>query len=187
MDNIENFAKNNFNSTEFQKYSTEQMESCQEDITKLLYECLEKIYPLVVKFVKKNYPEVEFEKINVASLTWNKDGLTLEERIKKHLVDSSQKLLELYKDGVIDYDSVQKILDIEIVRIMDTESYIISNTILHDKLKKVSKYFEILGGNCCEYCDEHISGIQNITQLEDIPPFHPNCQCMVIYYINKPE
>ena len=99
---------------------------------------------------------------------------------------NEQEHLELYKDGVFDYDSVQKVLDFELVRIMDTEAYVISNAILHDKLKKVSNYFEILGTNCCENCDGG-SGIKPISELKSIPPYHPNCRCMVVYYIGNPE
>jgi HPr kinase/phosphorylase len=47
-------------------------------------------------------------------------------------------------------------------------------------------YFEILGANCCENCDGG-SGIKPISELKSIPPYHPNCGCMVVYYIDNPE
>lgn len=186
MDQVELFAAKHNNLADFIAYCNEQFKECEEDVSSLLYECLEKIYALVAKFVRKNYPGVKFDEVNVKTLTWNEDGLTLEDRVKKHIIDNSQKILELYKDGVFDYDSVQKVLDFELVRIMDTEAYVISNSILHDKLKKVSNYFEILGANCCENCDGG-SGIKPISELKSIPPYHPNCRCMVVYYIDNPE
>ena len=51
------------------------------------------------------------------------------------------------------------------------------------KLKKGSKYFEILSSDCCG----GNTGISPIYELHDLPPFHPNCQCMIIYYEEPPN
>ena len=57
------------------------MDDCRNTVLDLIYECLEKVYNLVSHFLKENYPGILLELIDVKSLIWNKDGLTLEERI----------------------------------------------------------------------------------------------------------
>lgn len=61
---------------------------------------------MVSHFLKENYPGILLELIDVKSLIWNKDGLTLEERISKHILNSVHNLLELHTDGVMSYDNV---------------------------------------------------------------------------------
>ena len=82
------------------------MNDCRNTVLDLIYECLEKVYNLVSHFLKENYPGISLELIDVKSLIWNKDGLTLEERISKHILNSVHNLLELYTDGVMSYDNV---------------------------------------------------------------------------------
>lgn len=107
MDLIENFALNNSkNSKQFKDYVERQMDDCRNTVLDLIYECLEKVYNLGSLFLKENYPGVLLELIDVKSLIWNKDGLTLEERISKHILNSVHNLLELYTDGVMSYDNV---------------------------------------------------------------------------------
>ena len=94
MDLIENFALNNSkNSKEFKEYVERQMNDCRNAVLDLIYECLEKVYTLVSHFLKENYPDVSLKLIDVKSLIWNRDGLTLEERISKHILNSIHNLL----------------------------------------------------------------------------------------------
>ena len=187
IDSIESKAKEKISSKDFQDFCNQQMKLCEEKIIQLFYECLEKIYALIAKFIRKHYSYVEVEEVDIAALTWNKDGLTLEERIKNHILSNISKLLELYKDGIVDYDIIQKTLDFAIVRIIDNEAYVISNVILYNKLQKSAKYFQVLSGVCCELCDDISGEILPIEQLKEIPPFHPVCKCMIIYYQDKPN
>ena len=107
MDLIENFALNNSkNSKEFKEYVERQMNDCRNIVIDLIYECLEKVYNLASLFLKENYPGISLKLIDVKSLIWNKDGLTLEERISKHILNSVHNLLGLYTDGVMSYNNV---------------------------------------------------------------------------------
>lgn len=187
IDLIESKAKEKISFKDFYDFCNQQMKLCEKEIVQLLYECLEKIYALIVKFIKKNYSHIEVEEVNIASLTWNKDGLTLEERIASHIQNSISKLLELYKDGIIDFNIVQKTLDFAIIKIIDNEAYVVSNAVLYNKLKKSANYFQILSRICCELCDDLSGEILPIEQLKEIPPFHPVCKCMIIYYQDKPN
>ena len=188
MDLIENFALNNSkNSKEFKEYVERQMNDCRNTILDLIYECLEKVYNLVSHFLKENYSGILLELIDVKSLIWNKDGLTLEERISKHILNSVHNLLELYTDGVMSYDNVQTLLDYEMIKIIDTETFVILNAVLYEKLKKHAKYFEVIGGaGCCDVCDSH-QDIRPIEELDELPPYHPNCTCLIIYYLENPQ
>lgn len=159
----------------------------ENKIHDLINECLEKIYALIAKFVRTYYPDIEFNEENVASLTWNEDGINLEERITSYIETSILEMIVLLKEGK-DIAQIKRLLEFQIVRILDTEAFLVMNKILENKLRKVSKYFQILSDNCCGGC-ENISeqGILPIHKLEKTPPYHPNCQCIVIYYTEYPK
>lgn len=159
----------------------------ENKIHDLINECLEKIYALIAKFVRKYYPDIEFNEENVASLTWNEDGINLEERITSYIETSILEMIVLLKEDK-DIAQIKRLLEFQIVRILDTEAFLVINKILENKLRKVSKYFQILSDNCCDGC-ENISeqGILPIHKLEKTPPYHPSCQCVIIYYTEYPK
>ena len=174
---------NNFNENEIHELINEYSEKIQD----LINECLERIYALIAKFVRTYYPDVEFNEENVASLTWNEDGISLEERVASYITASVLEMIILLKEGK-DVTQIKRLLEFQIVRILDTEAFLVVNKILENKLKKVSKYFQVLSDNCCGGC-ENISeqGILPIYKLEKTPPYHPNCQCIIIYYTEYPK
>ncbi len=159
----------------------------ENKIHDLINECLEKIYALIAKFVRTYYPDIEFNEENVASLTWNEDGINLEERITSYIETSILEIIVLLKEDK-DIAQIKRLLEFQIVRILDTEAFLVMNKILENKLRKVSKYFQILSDNCCDGC-ENISeqGILPIHKLEKTPPYHPSCQCIIIYYTEYPK
>ena len=159
----------------------------ENEIHDLINECLEKIYALIAKFVRTYYPDIEFNEENVASLTWNEDGINLEERITSYIETSIHEMIVLLKEDK-DIAQIKRLLEFQIVRILDTEAFLVINKILENKLRKVSKYFQILSDNCCDGC-ENISeqGILPIHKLEKTPPYHPSCQCVIIYYTEYPK
>ena len=174
---------NNFNENEIHELINEYSEKIQD----LINECLERIYALIAKFVRTYYPDVEFNEENVASLTWNEDGINLEERITSYIETSILEMIVLLKEDK-DIAQIKRLLEFQIVRILDTEAFLVMNKILENKLRKVSKYFQILSDNCCDGC-ENISeqGILPIHKLEKTPPYHPSCQCIIIYYTEYPK
>ena len=135
---------NNLNENEIHELISEY----SEIIYDLINECLEKIYALIAKFVRTYYPDVEFNEENVASLTWNEDGISLEERVVSYIQTSVLEMIILLKENK-DIAQIKRLLEFQIVRILDTEAFLVVNKILENKLRKVSKYFQILSNNCC--------------------------------------
>jgi hypothetical protein len=72
---------------------------------------------------------------------------------------------------------------------MDTETSCVSNGIIHGKINKHATHAEIIGnGECDDHpeCDFWLSkGKMPIEELEELPPYHPDCECEVIYYIDE--
>ena len=74
---------------------------------------------------------------------------------------------------------------------MDTETLYASNHVIHGKLKKYATYVEVLGSPECEsedggMCEYYVSkGKIPIEELDELPPYHPDCECEVIYYIDE--
>ena len=74
---------------------------------------------------------------------------------------------------------------------MDTETSYATNHFIHGKVKRYATYVEILEqpecmdepGSECEYWV--LKGKMPIEELEELPPYHPDCDCQVIYYIDK--
>jgi hypothetical protein len=74
---------------------------------------------------------------------------------------------------------------------MDTETLYASNHVIHGKLKKYATHAEVFNGND-DICEQHeeceywsTKGKMPIEELEKLPPYHPDCECEVIYYIEE--
>ena len=112
-------------------------------------------------------------------LTYSKDGKTLEERMHKHYNEA------IKRDNPTLYFYNRTVL------VMDTETLHASNHVIHGKLKKYATHVEIFGSPECEgedggLCEYYVSkGKMPIEELDELPPYHPDCECEVIYYINE--
>lgn len=150
-----------------------------ETINKI-YDCLKEIYKLILNFIKENYPKAEINnRIDLKLLIWNEDGLTLEERVINHYNNYYDKIKENKELIPI----AKRTLSSALVRIVDTESFQVANGLLSGKLKNTVKYFENLNGDSCGSCNEETGyGIRPIKYLDNSPPYHPECRCMIIYY-----
>lgn len=77
------------------------------------------------------------------------------------------------------------------VLVMDTETLYASNHVIHGKLKKYATYVEVVGSPECDdeeggMCEYYVSkGKMPIEELDELPPYHPDCECEVIYYIDE--
>ena len=147
----------------------------------LIFESLEKTYSITAKWIKTIYG-IDFkeaiDKETLEDLTYSKDGKSLEERIKKHY------------DVAIGRTNVKDYLYNRIVLIMDTETLYASNHIIHGKLKKYATHVEVIGiAECTDnsgLCETYVNkGKIPIEELEELPPYHPDCECEVIYYIEE--
>jgi hypothetical protein len=146
----------------------------------LIFSSLEKTYSITIAAVKSIYGiqfKDKIDKDTIKELTYSEDGKTIEERLKEHWDNSINR-----KDCVSYFYN-------RLVLIVDTETLYASNHIIHGKLNKYATHVEIFGSPECEKeegkCEYYISkGKIPIEDLKELPPYHPDCECGVIYYID---
>ena len=149
-------------------------------LEELIFKSLEKTYSITAAAVKSIYG-IQFKDIidqdTLKELTYSEDGKTLEERLKEHW------------DNAIKRDDPTLYFYNRVVLIMDTETLYASNHVIHGKLKKYATHVEVIGAATClehEKCDYYTSlGKIPIEKLDKLPPYHPDCECEVIYYIDE--
>ena len=151
-------------------------------VEEYIYNSLTKTYSITVAAVKSIYGIKFNETIDretLEELTYSKDGKTLEERMHKHY------------DEAVKRDNPALYFYNRTVLVMDTETLYASNHVIHGKLKKYATYVEIFGSPECEsedggLCEYYVSkGKMPIEELDELPPYHPDCECEVIYYIDE--
>ena len=147
-----------------------------------IFASLEQTYSITAAAVKSIYGIQFKDKIDqdtLKELTYSKDGKTLEERLKEHW------------DNAIKRDNPALYFYNRVVLIMDTETLYASNHVIHGKLKRYATHVEIVGSPECDseddgMCEYYISkGKIPIEELDELPPYHPDCECEVIYYIDE--
>lgn len=150
------------------------------DLEDIIYDSLTKTYAITTKAVEKIYDITFTEKIDddtLRKLTYSSDGKTLNDRLNIH-----------YDNAINRDDSPTIYLRNRIALIMDTETLYSSNHVIHGKLKRKAKYVEVININeeCCEEhpeCEYWLKqGKIPIEELTELPPYHPDCECEVIYY-----
>ena len=150
------------------------------DLEDIIYDSLTKTYAITAKAVEKIYDITFTEKIDddtLRKLTYSSDGKTLNDRLNIH-----------YDNAINRDDSPIIYLRNRIALIMDTETLYSSNHVIHGKLKRKAKYVEVININedCCEEhpeCEYWLKqGKIPIEELTELPPYHPDCECEVIYY-----
>lgn len=153
-------------------------------LEQLIFASLEETYSITAAAVKSIYGIQFKDKIDqdtLKELTYSKDGKTLEERLKEHW------------DNAIKRDNPTLYFYNRVVLIMDTETLYASNHVIHGKLKRYATHVEIAGSPECDsedggMCEYYISkGKIPIEELDELPPYHPDCECEVIYYIDEEE
>lgn len=150
------------------------------EVDDLIFESLEKTYVITAKAVKSLY-NIEADPLNtidIADFMYSADNKTLFDRLKTHF------------EAACERDNPSEYMFNRCVLIVDTETNCVSNGIIHGKVHKHAKYVEIHGGaDCTEEtgpCEYWISkGKMPIEELEELPPYHPDCECEVIYYVEK--
>lgn len=153
-------------------------------LEQLIFASLEETYSITAAAVKSIYGIQFKDKIDqdtLKELTYSKDGKTLEERLKEHW------------DNAIKRDNPALYFYNRVVLIMDTETLYASNHVIHGKLKRYATHVEVAGSPECDsedggMCEYYISkGKIPIEELDELPPYHPDCECEVIYYIDEEE
>lgn len=139
-----------------------------------IWESLEETYSLSSKMVKEIY-DLSSQKIDLKNLTYDGDGQTLDERLTKYFSEILDYLLKNKEKS--DWDLVKRNLRVRLLLILDTETQTVKTKVINRKVEAHCEFGEVLPGECCPGS----GGIYPVDEL-DLPPFHPNCQCEVVYY-----
>lgn len=148
-----------------------------DEVEYRILKSLEETYSITSAAARKLY-NIKTERLRdgeIEELMYSKDGKELYERLEEHY------------DNALKRDHPSEYFRNRVVLIMDTETLTVSNAVLHSKLNKKARFAEVVGGaNCwaenggpCEYWISR--GKMPIEELE-LPPYHPDCECSVIYY-----
>lgn len=145
-------------------------------IYEMILDTLSEVYARTATAVKNIYgvSNGRLEDEEIEKLTYSKDGKSISQRLHEHFVEAKQR------------DDFKNYFFNRIVLIVDTETLTVSNAIIHGKMNKDAKYVEVISGSA--YCEEgdcefwHSKGKIPIEELTELPPFHPDCECEVIYY-----
>ena len=143
-------------------------------IRNYIWESLEETYSLSSKMVKEIY-DLNSQKIDLKNLTYDGDGQTLDERLTKYFSEILDYLLKNREKS--DWELVKRNLRVRLLLILDTETQTVKTKVINRKVEAYCEFGEVLPGECCPGS----GGIYPVDEL-DLPPFHPNCQCEVIYY-----
>ena len=149
-----------------------------DEVEYRILQSLEETYAITSAAARKLYG-IKSERLQdgeIEELMYSKDGKTLRERLETHYdnAENRSNSTEYFRNRV--------------VLIVDTETLTVSNTVIHGKLNKEATYAEVIGvGDCSEVeegdCEYWIAkGKMPIEELSELPPFHPDCECEVIYY-----
>ena len=110
----------------------------------------------------------------IEDLMYSADGKDLYDRLEEHY------------DKAIQREDVTEYFRNRVILIVDTETLTVSNAVLHSKVNRKAKFCEIFHpeDECCDgECEYWITkGKMPIEELSELPPFHPDCECEVIYY-----
>ena len=181
LEKMYQYVKNYFSNTLKEEWS---WKNFSPQLENLVYDSLIETYSITIKACKKIY-NMDFTEIidkdTIKDLTYSKDGKTLSERLHNHYDNAVKRI------NPIDYFYNRLVL------IMDTETLYASNHVIHGKLKKYATHVEIIGISECSdedggLCEYYVSkGKMPIEELDELPPYHPDCDCEIIYYIEDEE
>lgn len=142
----------------------------------IIYNSLEDVYSITLEKIREIYNiEILNEEIiekDINKLTYFKDGLTLKQRIIKHCEEYEKE--KPTKERLL-YD---------IVKILNTEALCVMNNLISNKVK--FEYAAIDNDEeccklCLDYADEEYIPIDDFEE----PPYHPNCECIAVYFTSK--
>ncbi len=149
-----------------------------DNIIALMYISLKQTYQITSQEVENIYNvEIDLEKNikkeDIKSYLYNKDNLTLEDRVKKHIQDAKDKK-EYTQEN-------RNVLIFKEVRVLDNETLVLSHKLLKNLVKEKVEYGMVVGGGGCNRaCCEEGNEWKPIDEIDE-PPYHPNCTCEIIY------
>lgn len=153
----------------------------QTILINLFYKALENLYSEINIELGKIYTKVApFNLQNIANLTFQEDGKTLDERIIKYLDDLEEKRLS----G--DFPDDLKSFSVNMYsRLLNNESKYLFTHLMEMKIRPVASILVIESGTCGDLCSEW-NGEYPAGEDIPLPPYHTNCQCSA-YYIETDD
>lgn len=159
---------NNYSDNYLQSYAIEEVEKALEDMLMQALKFMRNVYGLDTDWT-------QISEDVIISLTFSNDGKNFKDRIHEHY----KEYLQHKNQDTFKYD---------IQRILNTQSQSIFNHSLSQKIKSQAIECEIVGDNACSNCLDHLGGGRlDPKKLIDIPPYHPNCECSIVYYLEVPD
>ena len=153
-------------------------EKALEEIIELVWEFLTKVYGITSYELKQIYKEVpEFSIENLQDFLYNKDGKTLEDRIEEYYYDIPKYLNKTASEVAEDVLTASESFLYHIDLTMTTEAQNIETAVKKNKVP-LSAGMLIIEAGCGDLCQ---GGEFAIDENVDLPPFHPNCQCIWYY------
>lgn len=146
-----------------------------------IYNILSEVYKITSSELKKLYSQIkDFDIENILELTFNDDGKTLNQRVESYIKEipdhyemNYTKTNDHLKATSLTFSYIKSKID----RIIYTESYQIESQV--KKIKKpIRASLLIIEAGCGDLCQ---GGEYPADEDVDLPPFHPNCQCIWYY------
>ena len=151
------------------------VEEFKEELAKLFFDYAALVMAQVLAYLRDEY-DVNVEPLSeeeLIAMFYSKDGKTVFDRIEEYVK----------ADNIITFTYY-------VYRFLRTETVVLVNSILFQKLKKLFKYVRVKVCNCCGGCDD-LTGIlaswtlcENVS-IYDLPPFHPECHCTLEFTNEK--
>lgn len=151
------------------------VEEFKEELAKLFFDYAALVMAQVLAYLRDEY-DVNVEPLSeeeLIAMFYSKDGKTIFDRIEEYVK----------ADNIITFTYY-------VYRFLRTETIVLVNSILFQKLKKLFKYVRVKVCNCCGGCDD-LTGIltswtlcENVS-IYDLPPFHPECHCTLEFSNEK--
>ena len=143
----------------------------KQEIKEQILNSLESTIAYILKEIENLYPNSydKTAKIELEKLLYNKDGLTLDERINQWFAKENNEQILAYH--------------MRLILITETEQII--PRVIQTKLTRNKIYIEILfgGGECLTgVCIDYADGEAYPENEIELPPYHPNCGCEAIFY-----
>ena len=149
---------------DFESYCINQIEEVFENMLLHSLNFITDIYKIDTDWI-------EISENVILELTFTKDGKNFKNRIYQY-----------YSNYLNNHD--ENIFLNAINKILNTESRYIFNHALAKEVGPQAIECEIIGNNACGNCSDHLGGGRiNPTLLTDIPPYHPYCECNIVYYL----
>ena len=157
---------------QYLKLSAEERNKSKETFIKkaqdVIWRSLEKTYSKSLIAAKEIYGLSLSKKLKLENLVWDNDEIALNERIAGHF----DIIISLHK---------------RLLLLLDNETRVIHNRIIRNSIEGYYPYAEVINDDCCDDCEIYFrEGRIPIEKLE-LPPYHPDCECYVIYYENLGE